>query len=141
MKTEKPNGKRKGTLPPAKQKPVQVEIKSLELREAEEKKLLSAAKRKLPELKALLASVSDHWGYEDPIYRFYHASFKVVRAQTATLKIVEALQSLAPHLKLNSDFLEIVTESTENAFHSSGKAKSSNTPRAMIEAFFHARHM
>jgi hypothetical protein len=64
-------------------------------REEETKKLLSAAKRKLPELKALLASVSDHWHYEDPIYRFYHHSFKVLRAQTTTLKIVETLQACA----------------------------------------------
>src|SRR5579859_6974502 len=77
------------------------ELGSREWREAEEKKLLSAAKRRLPELKALLASASDHWGYEDPIYRFYHHSFKVVRTRTATLKIVETMQSLAPHLKLN----------------------------------------
>ena len=132
MKAKKPNGKQKRTLPPAKQKPVQVEIKSLELREAEEKKLLSAAKRKLPELKALLASVSDHWGYEDPIYRFYHVSFKVVRARTATLKIVETLQSLAPHLQLNPYFLEIMAE---------GTAKPPSSPRTVIEAFFHARHM
>jgi hypothetical protein len=31
----------------------------------------------LPELEALLSQCSNHWGYEDPIYRFYHHSFKV----------------------------------------------------------------
>lgn len=103
--------------------------------------MLAAAKRKLPELKALLASASDHWGYEDPIYRFYHHSFKVVRAQSTTLKIVETLQSLAPHLKLNSDFAEIVAEGTRKPSVSSGKGKSPNPPRAMVEAFFHTHHM
>jgi len=138
MKTKKSNHeqeakwKTKTPLPPVEQKLMQVEIKPLELREAEEKKLLLAAKRKLPELKALLTSVSDHWGYEDPIYRLYHASFKVVRAQTATLRIVETLQSLAPHLTLNPDFLEIVAE---------GTAKPPSSSRAIIEALFHARHM
>lgn len=116
--------KRKGIL-------AQFEIKPLEVRQAEEKQLLVLAKRRLPELNELLASVSDHWGYEDPIYRFYHASFKVMRAQTATLKIVETLQSLAPHLKLNPDFLQIVAE---------GTTKPPASPRAIIEAFFHARH-
>jgi hypothetical protein len=106
-----------------------------------ERKLLSAAKRKLPKLKALLAAVSDHWGYEDPIYRFYHHSFKVVRARTATLKIVETLQSLAPRLKLNPDFLEIVAEGTGQGFLPSHKTKPPNPPRVMIEAFFHAHHM
>jgi Zn-dependent M32 family carboxypeptidase len=135
--------KRKRLLPPALQKlgKLEIEIKPVEWREAEEKKLLSAAKSRLPELKTLLASASDHWGYEDPIYRFYHHSFKVVRGQTTTSKIVEVLQSLAPHLKLNSDFLEIVAESTKRAFRSSRKTKSSDTPRAIIEAFFHAHHM
>jgi hypothetical protein len=128
----KPDGKRKGTLPPAEPKPVPIELKPLAVREAEEKKLLSTAKHRLPELRALLASVSDHWGYEDPIYRFYHHSFKVLRAQTATLKIVETLQSLAPHLKLNPDFVEIVAE---------GTSKPPSSTRAIIEAFFHARHL
>ncbi len=67
-------------------------------------RLLAEAKRKLPELKKLLAETSDHWHYEDPIYRFYHESFKVYRVQATTLKIVEKLQALAPHLKLNPYF-------------------------------------
>jgi len=112
-----------------------------ERREEETQKLLTAAKRKLPELKALLVAASDHWHYEDPIYRFYHASFKVGRVQTTTVKIVEELQALAPHLKLNELFLKIVAEGTGKQFHISHKASSLKRPRAMIEAFFHARHM
>lgn len=138
MKTKKPSvhrkprGKRKKPLSSARQKSVQIENKPAGLREAEEKKLLSVTRHKLPELKVLLASASDHWGYEDPIYRFYHASFKVVRAQTTILKIVETLKSLAPHLNLNPDFLQIMAE---------GTAKTPSSPRTIIEAFFHARHM
>jgi hypothetical protein len=98
-------------------------------REEETRLLLLAAKRKLPELKALLAATSDHWHYEDPIYRFYHQSFKIYRLQATTLEIVENLQALAPHLKLNSMFLEIVAEGT-------GKEA-----RPIVEAFFHAHHM
>jgi hypothetical protein len=110
-------------------------------REEETKHLLSAAKRNLPRLKALLAATSDHWGYEDPIYRFYHQSFKVFRLQTKTLKIVEKLQTLAPHLKLNPSFLKIVTEGTGNCFDQSHNANWLKQTRPIVEAFFHAHHM
>lgn len=35
----------------------------------------------LPELETLLVQCSNHWGYEDPIYRYYHHSFKVYSLQ------------------------------------------------------------
>ena len=38
-----------------------------EHREEETSILLKAAKGKLPELKALLSNVSDHWHFEDPV--------------------------------------------------------------------------
>jgi len=108
----------------------------------EEVRLLKKAKRRLPKLKALLAEVSGHWGYEDGIYRFYHHSFKVYyRLQPATLRIVEALQALAPHLKLNADFMQIVAEGTGNQFHQSHNKKWLKHTRPIVEAFFHARHM
>ena len=138
MKTKKtsvvknPKGKEKPLRPIQNREKVEFKIPPLEVREAEEKKLLSVAKSKLPELKALLASVSDHWHYEDPVYRLYHGSFKVLHAQPTILKIVETLQSLAPHLRLNPDFLEIMAE---------GTSKPPSSTRAVIEALFHARHM
>jgi hypothetical protein len=103
--------------------------------------LLVAAKVKLPELKALLLSVSDHWHYEDPIYRFYHQSFKVYPLQTTTLKIVSQLQALAPHLKLNAYFSKIVAEGTSTSFDPSHNANWLKHTRPIVEAFFHARHM
>jgi len=46
---------------------------------------LSNLKSALPELEKLLDECSDHWGYEDPLYRFYHQSFKVYAlGQTTT---------------------------------------------------------
>jgi hypothetical protein len=36
-------------------------------------------------------SAKDWWGYEDPIYRFYHHSFKVYALQEQTSRIVAAL--------------------------------------------------
>ena len=32
-------------------------------------------------LKARLEHASSHWGFEDPVYRFYHQSFKVYALQ------------------------------------------------------------
>jgi len=108
----------------------------------EAQKLLVEAKRKLPELKSLLASVSDHWGYEDGIYRFYHQSFKVYyRLQPKTEGIMVALQALAPERKLNSYFLKIVAEGTGKEWERSHNRDWLRHTRPIVEAFFHARHM
>ncbi|MCP4693496.1 MAG: hypothetical protein GY859_36005, partial [Desulfobacterales bacterium] len=60
----------------------------------EAKLLLSNLKKELPDLEELLARCSDHWGYEDLIYRFYHQSYKVHGLQNRTERIVEKLQAL-----------------------------------------------
>ena len=39
--------------------------------------LVASLQSALPELERILDECSDHWGYEDPFYRFYHQSFKV----------------------------------------------------------------
>ena len=149
MKTKKPGGgewrkqKSKGRPSRTEQKLGKegAKVEPWERREEETGKLLAAAKGKLPELKALLSSVSDHWHYEDPIYRFYHQSFKVYRLQTTTLKIVSKLQALAPHLKLNSYFSKIAAEGTGKSFDTSHNANWLKHTRPIVEAFFHARHM
>ena len=41
------------------------------LLEANER-LLQAIRDNLPALEALLKEATSHWGYEDPVYRFYH---------------------------------------------------------------------
>lgn len=43
--------------------------------------LLVSLKASLPKLEKLLDECSDHWGYEDPIYRFYH-QLQRVRARS-----------------------------------------------------------
>jgi hypothetical protein len=116
-------------------------ISTAEERRKVEKKLLATAKRKLPKLKTLLASTWEHWNYEDPIYRFYHQSFKVFRLQTRTLEIVAALQALAPDIKLNPDFLQIVAEGTGKTFKLSDNRHWSKRTRPILEAFFHAQHL
>src|SRR5262245_1886337 len=49
-----------------------------------EQALLRNLRRDRSELEKLLQGSSDHWGYEDPVYRFYHQSFKVYRLQQQT---------------------------------------------------------
>jgi hypothetical protein len=103
-------------------------------------KLLVNLKAALPDLEKLLAEVSSHWGYEDPVYRFYHQSFKVYRLQDTTRSIVDALQAIAPGRELNDDFLRIVRSGTGRAFQESDNARWPEVTRPMVEAFFHARH-
>ena len=61
-----------------------------------EMQLLDAIKSGLPALEELLERASSHWGYEDPVYRLYHASFKVFGLQDSTNEIVAALRALLP---------------------------------------------
>lgn len=45
-------------------------------RDQAERDLLRALQARVNDLKALFEESSNHWGFEDPIYRFYHHSFK-----------------------------------------------------------------
>lgn len=103
--------------------------------------LLQNMKKRLPELKALLAEVSNHWDYEDPTYRFYHQSFKVYSIQSSTQKIVTELESLVPYLKLNPDFKKIIAEGVGKKFDQSHNENWLKHTRPMLEAFFHAKHL
>ena len=103
--------------------------------------LLTTIQGRLPELQALWEKVSSHWGYEDPVYRFYHDSFKVYRVQQTTVEIFRVLQSLMPDRYLNMSFCRIVREGTGKVFELSHNAKWNEHTRPMLEAFFHARHM
>jgi hypothetical protein len=116
-------------------------LRDLQPRRGEEAaRLLKAMKARLPQLKTLLAEVSSMWGYEDPIYRLYHQSFKVYNVQPTTQRIVAELQALAPLLKLNPDFEKIVAEGTGKQFDESHNEDWLRRTRPMIEAFFHARY-
>jgi hypothetical protein len=108
-------------------------------RERLTKELLAALKTRLPELEALLAKYSDHWHYEDRIYRFYHGSFKIFALQDSTVEIIEILRSLLPERELNRSFLAIVEEGTGRTFSLEDNARWLEATRPMVEAFFHAR--
>src|SRR5450432_3328176 len=77
----------------------------LDLRREREAKLLAAIRAGLPALEALLAEINDHWAYEDLVYRFYHQSYKIYRAQAEPMRVVAALRALLPEVALNEAFL------------------------------------
>jgi hypothetical protein len=91
------------------------------------------------ELKALFEESSNHWGFEDPIYRFYHHSFKVYSLQGQTQAIVHLLGSLLSERPLNAWFSQIVSDGTEKRFTPEDNADWLRVTRPILEAFFHAR--
>jgi len=104
-----------------------------------EESLLASLRRERENLEKLLAKNSDHWGFEDPVYRFYHQSFKVYSLQQQTKAIVEKLQALAPDRPLNPCFVQIVEAGTEKQFKVEDNARWTEATRPILEAFFHAR--
>lgn len=105
----------------------------------EVQRLFDNLKAALPELEALMEHCDSRWGYEDPIYRFYHQSFKVYGVQQTTESIVDALQALAPDRELNARFVQIVDDGTGLTFESEHNARWAEVVRPIVEAFFHAR--
>jgi hypothetical protein len=93
----------------------------------------------LPQLEQLLAECDSHWGFEDPVYRFYHQSFKVYGLQDQTTTIVAALQALAPARALNEWFIQIVRDGTGKKFVSDHNSRWLEVTRPILEAFFHAK--
>jgi len=102
--------------------------------------LLANLKASLPTLQELLDNCSSHWGYEDPIYRLYHQSWKVYGLQQTTVAIVAALQALAPERPLNDWFAEIVQDGTGKTFDREHNDRWLEVTRPIVEAFFHARY-
>ena len=105
-----------------------------------ESALLETIRTRRDELAAALERYSSHWDYEDPVYRFYHHSYKVYSVQAATTEIVRLLGSLAPDCPLNEMFLEIVSEGTGTTWEPAHNQAWAATTRPMVEAFFHARY-
>ena len=106
----------------------------------DEERLLKAIKENREGLTSLLERARSHWEYEDPVYRFYHGSFKVFSVQQLTLAIVSALRALLPERELNKQFLEILSEGTGKVFTTAANADWDHSTRPLLEAFFHARY-
>jgi hypothetical protein len=109
---------------------------NLQARITETAKLLQSIKANLQSLDELLEATDD----EDVMYRFYHQSFKVYRAQPYTEAIVAKLQELAPHLRFNSWFLEIVQAGTGREFAAGDNEQWTALTRPIVEAYLHARY-
>lgn len=101
--------------------------------------LLSNLRARRDELQELLVAASSHWGYEDPVYRFYHHSFKVYALQQQTAEIVRRLAELLPEHELNPWFREIVDAGTGQSFEPDHNRRWTQVTRPILEAFFHAR--
>jgi hypothetical protein len=106
---------------------------------AEVRALVTSLRTHRDEIAAMLERCSSHWGYEDPVYRFYHQSWKVYHLQSQTEAIVELLQRLAPDRPLNGWFTAIVSEGTGLTFVDAHNRTWTETTRPILEAFFHAR--
>lgn len=104
-----------------------------------EAELLSNLKARRARLEAALARATDHWGFEDPVYRFYHQSFKVYGLQSQTEAIVRELGELLPGQPLNPWFLEILRQGTGKQFTPEDNSRWTQVTRPILEAFFHAR--
>ena len=105
----------------------------------ESRELLGNLRASLPKLEELFETASSHWGYEDPVYRFYHQSFKVFGLQDETARIVAMLESLAPGRKLNAWFMDIVARGTNKLFTARDNQNWVVVTSPILEAFFHAR--
>jgi hypothetical protein len=108
-------------------------------RRALEAALLANVHAQHEALKELLDGSSDHWGFEDPVYRFYHQSFKVFLLQQHTDTIVRRLNGLLPDRPLHPWFLKIVRQGTGKEFATSDNDRWTLVTRPIVEAFFHAR--
>jgi hypothetical protein len=90
-------------------------------------------------LEELLKECGSKWGYEDPVYRFYHQSLKVYGVQETTLRIVGQFEALLPGVPLNEWFLKIVREGTGKEFDLRDNDRWLEITRPIVEAFFHAK--
>jgi len=105
---------------------------------AEHQKLLNSIKKNLPEIKRLLDEVNSHWNYEDPIYRYYHFSFKSYYIQGSTVAIVNLFKRIC-NMPLNSRFMNIVKNGTDKRWREADNKNWDRINRPMLEAYFHAR--
>lgn len=102
--------------------------------------LIGNLHRREADLRALLNASSDHWGFEDPVYRFYHQSFKVYSLQSQTEAICTELALLSPPAcQFDPWFAELVQEGTGKAFRPEDNAHWTRVTRPILEVFFHAR--
>ena len=104
-----------------------------------ERALLATLRERRADLQAMFEKMSSHWGFEDPVYRFYHQSYKLYYLQSETEEIVGLLKSLAPDRSLNPWFRAIIEDGTQKTFTPADNQEWLSITRPILEAFFHAR--
>jgi hypothetical protein len=102
--------------------------------------LLKNLKEHMPELEKMLERASEHWCYEDFVYRFYHYSFKVYWVQCITKEIVELLRKMSPDSKINEWFEQIFEEGTGKEWEQSHNKDWLKHTRPIVEAYLHAKY-
>ena len=112
----------------------------LEQRLQGDQKLLDAIKARLPELEHLRLEFTVM--YEDRVYRYYHASFKVYSLQQTTLRAVELFRSVgqATGNQLCKLFEQIVADGTGRKFDPEHNANWPQHTRPIVEAFLHTKY-
>lgn len=109
-----------------------------------DRKLLRAIKDRMPDLETALGDYGSHWGYEDPIYRFYHHSFKVYGVQDRVGKTVALFREIgqaAGLADLNPYYVKIVAEGTGKKWKEEHNQAWPEETRPMVEAFLHTEHL
>ena len=149
-KKKKPARKAKGPSAASKKAIVEAALKKLrddswaryQRREDLTNALLRNLKAKMPVLEEKLAEYTGHWNYEDPIYRFYHGSYKAYYLQDATRDIVGLLASCGPDsAPMNEDFKRIFEEGTRaGGFKMEYNRDWHGNTRPIVEAFLHAKY-
>jgi hypothetical protein len=103
---------------------------------AQAERLLQTIKARRPQLEALLAETEQEHTIEEALYNFYYDSMELHELEDTTIRIVKALQQLAPGCELNSKFTAIVARG-----HGQYGDKPDTDTRYILEAFFHAQFM
>ena len=101
--------------------------------------LLRNLRERKAELKAQLKACSDHWGYEDPVYRFYHQSFKVYGMQERTRSLDGSWPSSVRWACRSTRGSPRSSSGTGRSFEPEDNRRWVEVTRPIVEAFFHAR--
>lgn len=86
----------------------------------------------------MLDEVNSHWNYEDPIYRYYHFSFKSYYIQGSTISMVTLFKRIYGR-SLNSQFMNIVKNGVNKQWKEADNKNWDRINRPMLEAYFHAK--
>lgn len=117
---------------------IQIQRKIMRNRLLIHSKLLNSIKKNLTEIKCLLDEVNSHWNYEDPVYRYYHFSFKSYYIQSSTSIMIDLFKRIY-NRPLNEQFINIIKDGTHKFWKQSDNKNWHKVNRPMFEAYFHAK--